>query len=52
MPCALSRFPSAGVDRGVRPVCGDFGGITLVRVQNHFPHDIVGTATGMITIAP
>lgn len=30
--------------------CGGFGGIALTRVQDDFPPDIVGTATGMINI--
>ncbi len=30
--------------------CGGFGGIALAKVQDEFPSEIVGTATGMINI--
>ena len=30
--------------------CGGFGGIALTKVQEDFPPEIVGTATGMIKI--
>lgn len=30
--------------------CGGFGGIALTKVQEDFPPEIVGTATGMINI--
>ena len=31
-------------------LCGGFGGIALTKVQEDFPPEIVGTATGMINI--
>lgn len=41
-------LPVWGVTFGV--FCGGFGGIALTRIQDDFPPEIVGTATGMINI--
>lgn len=41
-------LPVWGVAFGL--FCGGFGGIALTRVQDDFPPEIVGTATGMINI--
>lgn len=46
IPTAL--LPLWGVAFGI--FCGGFGGIALTRIQDDFPPEIVGTATGMINI--
>ena len=46
IPAAL--LPLWGVAFGI--FCGGFGGIALTRIQDDFPPEIVGTATGMINI--
>ncbi|MFQ8736484.1 MAG: hypothetical protein ACLSAH_11145 [Bilophila wadsworthia] len=45
LPASLLRSgPAFGI------FCGGFGGIALTKVQEDFPPEIVGTATGMINI--